>query len=181
MFSKALHSQSQPASRGLSIEDRIEGASDLYDIPTSVERLKAARTAIDRSGEDVMLVARTEGLLLDAAALKPSIEKLVAFAEAGADCPYAPGARDRRYIAELVRAVAPKPLDVVMMRPGLTFPELADLGVRRISLGGAFARRLGIRHRCRESTRERAVRHTWERDSRQRIGRDVSYIRKRIN
>ena len=101
---------------GLSIEDRIVGESGLYDIATSVERLKAARAAIDQSGEDVILVARTEGLLLDATALKPAIEKLVAFADAGADCLYAPGARNRHDIAELVKAVAPKPINIVMMR-----------------------------------------------------------------
>jgi 2-methylisocitrate lyase-like PEP mutase family enzyme len=125
---------------GLSIEDRVVGESGLYDIATSVERLKAARAAIDQSGENVILVARTEGLLLDATALKPAMEKLVAFADAGADCLYAPGARDRHDIAELVKAVAPKPINIVMMRPGLSFAELADLGVRRISIGGALAR-----------------------------------------
>src|SRR5580693_6225804 len=116
------------------------GESGLYDIATSVERLKTARAAIDQSGEDVILVARTEGLLLDATALKPAIEKLVAFADAGADCLYAPGARNPHDIAELVKAVAPKPINIVMMRPGLSFADLADLGVRRISIGGALAR-----------------------------------------
>jgi 2-methylisocitrate lyase-like PEP mutase family enzyme len=98
------------------------------------------RSAIDRSGEDVILVARTEGLLFDPSALKPAIERLVAFADAGADCLYAPGVRDADAIAQMVRAVAPKPLNVVVMRPGLSLAELADLGVRRISVGGAFAR-----------------------------------------
>jgi 2-methylisocitrate lyase-like PEP mutase family enzyme len=125
---------------GLSIEDRDVEKGTLYDTRTSVERLKAARAAIDRSGEDVILVARTEGLLFEPGALKPAIEKLVAFAEAGADCLYAPGVRERGEIAQLVRAVAPKPLNVVMMRPGLTLSELADLGVRRVSVGGALAR-----------------------------------------
>jgi len=110
-----------------------------------VERLKAARAAIDQSGENVILVARTEGLLLDATALKPAIEKLVAFADAGADCLYAPGARNRHDIAELVKAVAPKPINIVMMRPGLSFSEeLADLGVRRISIGGGQGIALAI-------------------------------------
>ena len=125
---------------GLSIEDRNVGSSELYDTATSLERLMAARRAIDRSGEDVILVARTEGLLFDPSALKPAIEKLVAFADAGADCLYAPGVRDADAIAQMVRAVAPKPLNVVMMRPGLSLAELSDLGVRRISVGGAFAR-----------------------------------------
>jgi 2-methylisocitrate lyase-like PEP mutase family enzyme len=125
---------------GLSIEDRNVAGSKLYDTATSLERLMAARGAIDQSGEDVILVARTEGLLFDPSALKPAIEKLVAFADAGADCLYAPGVRDADAIAQMVRAVAPKPLNVVMMRPGLSLAELADLGVRRISVGGAFAR-----------------------------------------
>jgi 2-methylisocitrate lyase-like PEP mutase family enzyme len=72
--------------------------------------------------------------------LTPAIDKLVAFADAGADCLYAPGARDALDIAQMVKAVAPKPLNVVMMRPGLSLAELADLGVRRVSVGGAFAR-----------------------------------------
>jgi 2-methylisocitrate lyase-like PEP mutase family enzyme len=125
---------------GLSIEDRDVEKGTLYDTRTSVERLKAARHAIDQSGEDVILVARTEGLLFEPGAMKPAIEKLVAFAEAGADCLYAPGVWERGEISQLVRAVAPKPLNVVMMRPGLTLAELADLGVRRVSVGGALAR-----------------------------------------
>jgi 2-methylisocitrate lyase-like PEP mutase family enzyme len=125
---------------GISIEDRDVERTRLYDTATAVERLKAARAAIDRSGEDVVLVARTEGLLFDAALLRPAIGKLVAFADAGADCLYAPGVRKRDDIAELVKAVAPKPLNVVMMQPGLSLAELADLGVRRVSVGGALAR-----------------------------------------
>ena len=112
----------------------------LYDMAFAAERIRAARAAIDRSGKDVVLVARTEGLLTDPDAINPAIDKLVAFAEAGADCLYAPGVRDKADIAALVRAVQPKPLNVVMMRPGLSVAELADLGVRRISVGGALAR-----------------------------------------
>jgi 2-methylisocitrate lyase-like PEP mutase family enzyme len=125
---------------GLSVEDRVAGSPGLYDTAASLERLKAARAAIDASGEDVVLVARTEGLLLDPMALQPAIRKLVAFADAGADCLYAPGAHGREEIAELVRAVAPKPLNVVMMRPGLSLAELQNIGVRRVSIGGALAR-----------------------------------------
>jgi len=125
---------------GLSIEDRDGNAPALHDLALSVERVRAARAAIDRSAANVVLVARTEGLLMDPDALAPSIDRLVAFAEAGADCLYAPGIRDKAGIAALVRAVAPKPLNVVMMRPGLSVAELTDLGVRRISIGGALAR-----------------------------------------
>jgi 2-methylisocitrate lyase-like PEP mutase family enzyme len=126
---------------GFSIEDHDrETKGRLYDLPTAVERVRAARAAIDRSGHDVILVARTEGLLADPGALKPAIDKLVAFAEAGADCLYAPGVKDKGDIATIVRAVAPKPVNVLALRPWLTLAEFADLGVRRISVGGALAR-----------------------------------------
>jgi 2-methylisocitrate lyase-like PEP mutase family enzyme len=127
---------------GLSVEDRnLEGsANELYDVDRAVERVRAARSAIDRTGEDVVLVARTETLLVDPSAVSSAIHKLVAFADAGADCLYAPGVRERGEIAAIVRAVAPKPVNVVMMRPGLSLDELTDLGVRRVSIGGAVAR-----------------------------------------
>jgi 2-methylisocitrate lyase-like PEP mutase family enzyme len=127
---------------GLSVEDRdLEGRpNELYNIDRAVERVRAARSAIDRTGEDVILVARTETLLVDSSTISPAIDKLVAFADAGADCLYAPGVREKDEIASIVRAVSPKPVNVVMMRPGLSLPELADLGVRRVSIGGAIAR-----------------------------------------
>jgi 2-methylisocitrate lyase-like PEP mutase family enzyme len=126
---------------GLSIEDRnVDALGELYDLPFSVKRIRAARAAIDKSGHDVILVARTESLLIDPKALTPAIDKLVAFTEAGADCLYAPGVRQKADIDAMVRAVAPKPLNVVAMRPGLNVAELADLGVRRISIGAALAR-----------------------------------------
>lgn len=125
---------------GLSIEDtRLDGAG-LYDLRQSVERLKAARAAVDASGHDVILVARTEGLLADPAAIVPAIDKLVAFANAGADCLYAPGVKDTAHIAAMVRAVAPKPVNVLMFSSDLSVAELTGLGVRRISIGGALAR-----------------------------------------
>lgn len=126
---------------GLSIEDRkVDGSRDLFELGYSVERIRAARAAIDQSGQDVILVARTEGLLDDPAAITPAIDKLVAFAEAGADCLYAPGVRNKAEIAAMVRAVAPKPLNVLALPPWPSVAELADLGVRRISIGGALAR-----------------------------------------
>ena len=112
----------------------------MHDLPFAVERIAAARAAIDGTGEDVILVARTEGLLADADAVTQAIDKLVAFAEAGADCLYAPGVRKKDDIAAMVRAVAPKPVNVLMWGPDFTVAELADLGVRRISVGGALAR-----------------------------------------
>ena len=125
---------------GLSIEDTKPGGSGLHELPLAIDRIRAARAAIDRSGEDVILVARTEGMLADAEALTPAIDRLVAFAQAGADCLYAPGVKKKEDIAAMVRAVAPKPLNVLMFGPGLSVAELADLGVRRISVGGALAR-----------------------------------------
>jgi 2-methylisocitrate lyase-like PEP mutase family enzyme len=125
---------------GLSIEDRDGTPSGLYETAVAVERIRAARAAIDGTGADVVLVARTEGLLIDPDAVAAAIGKLVAFAEAGADCLYAPGLRDPSHIAALVRAVAPKPVNVLADRQGPGATELADLGVRRISVGGALAR-----------------------------------------
>jgi 2-methylisocitrate lyase-like PEP mutase family enzyme len=129
---------------GLSIEDRIFGdVEQLYDTRQAAERVRAARTAIDASGEDVVLVGRTEGMLVGGSA-GAATDKLVALAEAGADCLYAPGVgmpglSTKEDIAVMVRAVAPRPLNVLVMGPGIRFEELADLGVRRISVGGALS------------------------------------------
>jgi 2-methylisocitrate lyase-like PEP mutase family enzyme len=126
---------------GLSVEDRdVEAPSRLYDMGLAVERVRAARAALDGTGEDVVLVARTEGLLIEPEAVHVAIDKLVAFADAGADCLYAPGVRGREHVAAMVRAVAPRAVNVLMMRPGMSVAELADLGVRRVSVGGALAR-----------------------------------------
>jgi 2-methylisocitrate lyase-like PEP mutase family enzyme len=125
---------------GLSIEDRVVGDLDrLYDTSVAVERVRAARKAIDQSGEEVVLVARTEGLLIDRSAVTPAIDKLIAFAEAGADCLYAPGLWAKADIKALVHAVAPKPVNVLVMGPELSMAQLADLGVRRVSVGGSLA------------------------------------------
>jgi len=123
---------------GLSIEDRRLDGAGLYDLPLAVERIHAARAAIGQ--ENVILVARTEGLLGDPSQIGAVIDRLVAFADAGADCLYAPGVQRREDIAAMVKAVAPKPLNVLMSGPGLSLGELADLGVRRVSIGGALAR-----------------------------------------
>ena len=124
---------------GLSIEDLAEDGG-LYERGHSVERLAAARAAIDASGEDVILVARTELMLSDPSALTPAIDKLVALTEAGADCLFAPGVKTLDDIATMVRAVAPKPLNVLVLDPTLTKAQLEDLGVRRLSVGGSLAR-----------------------------------------
>lgn len=125
---------------GLSIEDtRVEGAG-LHDKAYAVERVRAARDAIAVSGQDVLLVARAEILLHDKTRVPEAIDRLVAFADAGADCLYAPGAMTREDIVAAVKAVAPRPLNYLMWGPDYTMAELADMGVRRISVGGALAR-----------------------------------------
>jgi len=122
---------------GLSIEDRV--GPDLYEPSVAVERIKAARAAIDASGEDVILVGRTEGFLIGRKDLSPTIDRLVAYAEAGADCLYAPGVIDLASVAQIVRAVAPRPVNVLMAWPGQSVAPLAEVGVRRVSVGAALA------------------------------------------
>jgi 2-methylisocitrate lyase-like PEP mutase family enzyme len=123
---------------GLSIEDRA--GRDLYDLELAVDRMHAAREAIDRSGGNVVLVGRSEGFLIGLTDLDKTIRRLRAYSEAGADCLYAPGIRDRTMIAEVVAAVAPKPVNVLLSTTDLGVSELAALGVRRVSVGGALAR-----------------------------------------
>lgn len=126
---------------GLSIEDSTGDASaPLYEMTLAVERIRAARAAIDATGEDVMLIGRCESFLIGQPDLKATIARLVAYAEAGADCLYAPAIRDKGQIATVVKELAPKPINILVGSPGLTVAELADLGVRRISIGGALAR-----------------------------------------
>ncbi len=127
---------------GLSIEDQIPGTRQLYDAGLAVERIAAARSAIDATGGDMLLVARSECYLTGhAQPLKEAISRLEKFSQAGADCLFAPGVRTHEDILALVKAVAPKPLNVVIGWPSeLTVSDLAALGVRRISVGGALAR-----------------------------------------
>lgn len=122
---------------GLSVEDQHAGA--LYPLDLAVARIAAARAAIDASGQDVMLVGRTEGRLWNISSAKEAVERLVAYANAGADCLYAPGVTDADEIADIVRAVAPKPVNVLIMNDTMRVPDLAALGVRRVSVGGALA------------------------------------------
>jgi len=124
---------------GLSIEDRPVGGEGLLDMALAIERVKAAREAIDRSGQDVMLIARTEGMLDDASAFEPALERIVAFARAGADCLYAPGVWKPDEIATMVRAVAPRPVNVLILKPDRPLSDIAALGVRRVSVGGGLA------------------------------------------
>ena len=126
---------------GLSIEDASGDASaPLYEFTHAVERVKIARAAIDRSGAKVLLTARSEGFILGKPDLADTIRRLCAFAEAGADCLYAPGIKTSDDIAAVVKAVAPKPVNLLIGPTGLSVVAAAALGVRRISIGGALAR-----------------------------------------
>ncbi len=128
---------------GLSIEDSTSDSSKpLFDLPVAVERMRAARAAIDSSGQNVILVGRAECFLVGHAdPLKESIRRLQAYSEAGADLLYAPGVRERADILAIVSAVSPKPVNVLMSaNTGLKVPDLAALGVRRISVGSSLAR-----------------------------------------
>lgn len=129
---------------GLSLEDATgEPAAPLYSLPVALERLRTARAAIDATATGVVLTARCESFLVgDPAPGRTAIDRLVAYADAGADCLFAPGVRDPDVIATIVRAVAPRPVNVLVSAPGpgLTLAHLADLGVRRISVGSALAR-----------------------------------------
>ena len=127
---------------GLSIEDATGDLSaPLYDRAAAVERVKAAREAIHASKRDVVLTARCEAALVGVAdPLRVVLDRLVAFADAGADCLYAPGFRDEASVAAIVKAVAPKPVNVLVSAPGFTVARLAELGARRVSVGSALAR-----------------------------------------
>jgi len=126
---------------GLSIEDSRNGETDrLFDFALAVERIAAARGAIDRSGTGVLLVGRSEGFIRGQPDLAETIRRLAAYAEAGADCLYAPGLRSLDDISAVVRAVAPKPVNVGVGSDFTTVRALAEIGVRRISVGGALAR-----------------------------------------
>lgn len=126
---------------GLSIEDSTgDAAHPLFDFTLAVERIQAARRAIDDSGTGVLLTARSEGFIVGRPDRDETIRRLVAFAEAGADCLYAPGLRTASDIVAVVRAVAPKPVNVLVGGDFTTVEELARIGVRRISVGGALAR-----------------------------------------
>ncbi|HEY7681230.1 MAG TPA: isocitrate lyase/phosphoenolpyruvate mutase family protein [Gemmatimonadales bacterium] len=126
---------------GLSIEDSTGDPSQpLFDFPLAVDRVRAARRAIDHSGTEVFLTARSEGFLVGRPDLAETIRRLTAYADAGADCLYAPGLQTMGDIVAVVRAVAPKPVNVLVGSDFATVATLAQAGVRRISTGGALAR-----------------------------------------
>ncbi|HEV2084145.1 MAG TPA: isocitrate lyase/phosphoenolpyruvate mutase family protein [Gemmatimonadales bacterium] len=126
---------------GLSIEDSTGDTSHpLLDFDLAVERIRAARQAIDESNTGVLLTGRSEGFIVGRPDLAETIRRLTAYSEAGADCLYAPGIRTNAEIVAVVQAVAPKPVNVLVGGDFTTVSELAAIGVRRISVGGALAR-----------------------------------------
>jgi 2-methylisocitrate lyase-like PEP mutase family enzyme len=126
---------------GLSIEDSTgDAAKPLFEQRLAVERIKAARRAIDADNSGVLLTGRCEGFLWGVTDLNLVIERLQAYAEAGADCLYAPGIKTREQISAVVKAVHPKPVNLLIGASGLSLKPAEDLGVRRISVGGSLAR-----------------------------------------
>ena len=150
---------------GLSIEDsvgprlqRTGGLAPVPDAPlfaldTAVARVRAARRAIDLTGEDVLLIGRAECFLVGQPDIDETVARLCAYANAGADCLYAPGIRSPEHICRVVEAVHPKPVNVLVMAPATqNMRQLGELGVRRVSVGGALARAAwgGFMHAARE-------------------------------
>jgi 2-methylisocitrate lyase-like PEP mutase family enzyme len=127
---------------GLSIEDSTgDRAAPLFPIDVAQARLAAARRAIDESGGDTLLVGRAENFFAGVPDLDDTLARLKAYAAAGADCLYAPGIRTREQIEAVVAAVAPKPVNLLIGSTSeFTLQEVAALGVRRVSVGGALAR-----------------------------------------
>ncbi|MCQ9618193.1 isocitrate lyase/phosphoenolpyruvate mutase family protein [Paenalcaligenes niemegkensis] len=121
-----------------SIEDRFEDG--LYELSEAASRVKAAKqAAIEYGGDDFMLIARCEGLLTGSTGLESTIERLQAYAQSGADVLYAPGLRDLDDIAKVVQAVAPLPLNVLLLQDDLSVEQLASVGVKRVSSGSRLA------------------------------------------
>ncbi|WP_418123664.1 isocitrate lyase/PEP mutase family protein [Variovorax sp. 160MFSha2.1] len=127
---------------GLSIEDSTGNADDpLFPLDVAVERLRAARKAIDASGADVLLVGRAENFFAGRPDLDDAVARIKAYANAGADCLYAPGIKTREQIAAVVAAAGGKPVNLLVGAPSeLTLKDIAELGVRRVSVGGGLAR-----------------------------------------
>jgi len=126
---------------GLSIEDSTgDEANPLHDFDLAVARVRAARRAIDESGTGVLLTGRSEGFVCGRPDIDETIRRLRAYSQAGADCLYAPRIDKVEHIAAIVAAVSPKPVNLLINAPFMTVAEAADLGVRRISVGGTLAR-----------------------------------------
>ena len=126
---------------GLSIEDSTgDPAKPLYERALGINRIKAARAAIDADNSGVLLTGRCEGFLVGQADLDMVIDRLNAYSQAGADCLYAPGIKTKEQISAVVKAVHPKPVNLLIGASGLDAAEAGYLGVRRISVGGSLAR-----------------------------------------
>ncbi|HEY0748216.1 MAG TPA: isocitrate lyase/phosphoenolpyruvate mutase family protein [Steroidobacteraceae bacterium] len=127
---------------GLSIEDSTGNENNpLFEVDVAVERMRAARAAIDKAGADTMLVGRAECFLVGLPDIDQTIARLKAYSNAGADCLYAPGISSVEHINAVVAALAPKPVNLLVgFNADLTLGQIADLGVRRVSVGGALAR-----------------------------------------
>ena len=126
---------------GLSIEDASGEESDpLYDFDLAVERVAAARAAIDESGTGIVLTGRSEGFVCGRPDIDETIRRLRAYADAGADCLYAPRIDNLEHVSAIVAAVSPKPVNLLINAPFTSVAEAAQLGVRRISVGGTLAR-----------------------------------------
>ena len=126
---------------GISIEDSTgDPTQPLFDFALAVDRVRASRRALDRAAPKIILTARTEGFIVGRPDLAETVKRLRAFADAGADCLYAPGIRTPEEIAAVVAAAAPKPVNVLVGSDFIAVADLAALGMRRISVGGALAR-----------------------------------------
>jgi 2-methylisocitrate lyase-like PEP mutase family enzyme len=126
---------------GLSIEDSTGDAQrPLFELDLAVERVRAARRAIDESGTGIVLTGRSEGFVVGRPDIDETIRRLRAYADAGADCLFAPRIDNVDHVAAIVAAVAPKPVNLLINAPFITVAEAAALGVRRISVGGTLAR-----------------------------------------
>ncbi len=126
---------------GLSIEDSTgDEREPLHEFDLAVERIRAARQAIDESGTNIVLTGRSEGFVCGRPDIAETIQRLTAYAEAGADCLYAPRIERAEDVAAIVAAVSPKPVNLLINTPHLTVAQATDLGVRRISVGGTLAR-----------------------------------------
>jgi 2-methylisocitrate lyase-like PEP mutase family enzyme len=126
---------------GLSIEDSTGDATEsLYHFDLAVERIRAARRAIDESGTGIVLTARSEGFVVGRPDIDETIRRLKAYSQAGADCLYAPRIASIEHLSAIVDAAAPKPVNLLANAPFITVQRAAALGVRRISVGGTLAR-----------------------------------------
>jgi 2-methylisocitrate lyase-like PEP mutase family enzyme len=126
---------------GLSIEDSSGDEADpLFELDLAVERIRAARRAIDESSTGVLLTARSEGFVCGRPDIEETVKRLRAYSDAGADCLYAPRISMLEHVTAIVSAVSPKPVNLLINAPFTTAAEAAELGVRRISVGGTLAR-----------------------------------------